>query len=47
MPARTLEHPGPESGHDVLVEVGLFLNQLAYSLMLKMASERRDTNSEL
>jgi hypothetical protein len=46
MPAHTLEHP-PESGHNVLVEVGLFHTQVvAYSLMLKMASERRDTNSK-
>src|ERR1700691_323468 len=33
MLAHTLEHPGPESGHNVLVEVGLFHIQLvAYSL---------------
>ena len=43
MPACTLEHPRPESGHNGLVEVGLFHTQLvAYSLMLKMASERKD-----
>ena len=48
MPAHTLKRSGPESGHNVVVEAGLFHTQLvAYSLMLRMASERRDINSEL